>query len=209
MAAGITMLPGEQIILAQPANWIASLPDHNMSALTGEWLRRGVGGMKATEAVGGQLHLTTCRLVFRAHALNRLRGQVSVFLPTIRNVEDSSKRLMRQVTAYTDAGGVTFVVGKRERLMAAIVAARDKLTPEQTKQIVLDLEAHPEALGDQTKYSKLMHAVAIMSGTGGDIVGLITDPASLNTIANVLSLVGAGAEIAEDQLRHPPTDGPS
>lgn len=141
------------------------------------------------------------RLVFRSHALNRLRGQVSIFLPTIHFVTDTSKGLMKQITVHSASADTTFVVGKRRELMAAIDSARSALTPEAVADILPQLEARPELLGDQTTYSKLMNAIAIASASSGDIAGLLTDLASWNTIANVIGLAGAAAEIAEDQLR--------
>lgn len=61
------------------------------------------GGAEGGEAIGGKAHLTSYRLVFAAHSLNRLTGKHSIFLPNIRELRKgwTELRVTTETQEYT------------------------------------------------------------------------------------------------------------
>jgi hypothetical protein len=120
------LLPGEAVILTKNANAVIDVGAAGLSRFAYDDLMWAVG-MAGREAIGGRLHLTNYRLVFKAHALNRMRGRFSVFLPTVRRVGDASAGIVRRIEVLTGTQRFTFVVWGVPRTIAAIDQARAAL----------------------------------------------------------------------------------
>jgi hypothetical protein len=84
------LLPVEKLVLSKFANAIIKIEEHGLSQFFVDDLL-GLVGMQGKEAIGGKLHLTNYRLVFKAHFLNRVSGKFSIALPTIQSIKDTSR----------------------------------------------------------------------------------------------------------------------
>lgn len=137
-------LAGERVLLAQNAN-----------------LRVSPG-----EALGGRLQLTTHRLVFSAHPVNRIVGRLSLFLPTIAGLQDTSRFVAKRLAVETAGTGATeFVVWGIPKLIAAITAARKALPPAAAASILAELVARPDLLGPDVRFEPL---AALLRQSGFD-----------------------------------------
>ena len=94
------------------------------------------------------MHLTTYRLWFHAHAVNRLRGSFSIWLPTIQQVGDASSGVKRQVEVVTRSQRFTFVVWGVPKMIAAIDSARAAMDAQATARLVATARTNPGLLGD-------------------------------------------------------------
>src|SRR5689334_18257906 len=122
------LLPGENVVVSKAANAIIKVDEHGLSQFAFDQLMWTVG-MQGMEAIGGKLHLTNCRLIFKSHAVNRLTGKFSIFLPTIQEVQDISRFLVRKIAVVTKTQRFEFVIWGIPQLITAINTARNSLTP--------------------------------------------------------------------------------
>src|SRR5215208_3245432 len=108
-SSAVDLLPGEQVLESKASNAVVTLSDYGLSRFAFDkymW----VAGMKDKEAIGGTLALTSYRLVFQAHALNRLRGRYSIFLPAIMTLRDASFLWTRKIAVATPLTEFHFVL---------------------------------------------------------------------------------------------------
>ena len=104
------------------------------------------------EALGGRVHLTSLRLVFEAHPVNRVVGRASIFLPTITGLEDSSRMLAKSITVITTGPRVELVVWGVPALIQRILAARDALPADTSRRVLAELVAKPGLLGAEAGF---------------------------------------------------------
>jgi hypothetical protein len=131
--------PGEEHLLSKNANLVIRIKDHGLSQFAFDKYMFLVG-MKGKEALGGQVHLTSYRLLFKTHGLNRLRGKISVFLPNVAAVTNASWFIVRKVRVETQVQNHEFVMWGIPRFIAAVDQAKAKLGPqekERLKQLIL------------------------------------------------------------------------
>jgi len=86
--------------------------DHSLIGLKGHLFesKAAMVGLEDKEALGGMIYLTNYRLLHRSHFLNRERGTFSIFLPSIRNISDTSFGPNRNITIETDVLDFNFIV---------------------------------------------------------------------------------------------------
>jgi len=128
------LLPGETLIKSKGCNCIISVSEAGLTNLATDkymW----VVGMKGKEAIGGNIHLTNYRLLFKSHKLNRVTGEASIFLPAITDVQNSSRLIVRQMTVSTQATKSKFIIWGIPKLMAAIEQARSELMATDYSQL--------------------------------------------------------------------------
>lgn len=117
------LLAGERVLHSTLANLVVRPKDFGLSKFAfGDLL--WLAGMQDKEAIGGGLHLTTHRLVFKSHRLNRLRGSVSIFLPTIVDLRNSSFLLSRKLSLSTGFARVELITPQVDLLIERIGQAR-------------------------------------------------------------------------------------
>ncbi len=125
------LLAGEQILHSTLANLVVRPKDFGLGKFAfGDLL--WLAGMQDKEAIGGGLHLTTHRLVFKSHRLNRLRGSVSIFLPTIVDLRNSSLLLLRRLTVTTGFARIDLITPQVDQLIERIEQARSTSTVPST-----------------------------------------------------------------------------
>ena len=122
------LLEGEKLILSKNANAVIKRSDYDLNELTPgiDFLLRYFG-MNGTEAIGGRLHLTNYRLIFKSHPVNRVTGKFSVFLTTIKDVEDTSVFVSKKIAISTQTQRFEFVVWGIPQLIAAIESAKNNI----------------------------------------------------------------------------------
>jgi len=152
------LLTGEAVSFSKSVNLIIQVADAGLTRFAADHAMARVG-LKDQEGIGGRLHLTNYRLIFKAHAANRMHGSVSVFLPTIREVKNTSSGLKRQVDIVTGGQHFTFVVWGIPKLIAAIEAASGALTPADTARIADLAVAAPQLVSDGLVISTGIEAV--------------------------------------------------
>jgi hypothetical protein len=147
------LLAGENVILSKNANSIISLDQYGLSRFAFDQLMWAVG-MQGKEAVGGRLHLTNFRLIFKSHPVNRVTGKFSILLPTIQDVRNTSAFLTRKIEVITKMQRFEFVVWGIPELIEAIKAAQARLTPEQTQFLRQNAAAIYPKLGEGMRVFK-------------------------------------------------------
>jgi hypothetical protein len=141
------LLPDETVLLSKKANAIIKPDEHGLSRFAFDNLM-GTVGMAGKEAIGGNLHLTNYRVLFRAHAVNRLRGAFSIFLPTIRELRNASSGISRKVEIVTATQRYTYVVWGVAAVITAIDGARTALDPAAVERLTNLAAEHHAQLGD-------------------------------------------------------------
>jgi hypothetical protein len=132
------LLAGEQLLFSKNANLLIHPSDYGMIRLLGV----------DREALGGKLHLTNYRLVFASHGVNRVVGQMSIFLPEILEVSDESRGAVKRLRVKTETQKTDFIVWGIPSLIEQIEQARAGLSTGDMQIISEQLAARPETLGD-------------------------------------------------------------
>jgi hypothetical protein len=184
--ANPSLFNGERQILTKAANAIVRPDEHGLTRFFADQLM-GVVGMQGREAIGGHLHLTSYRLLFVAHAVNRLTGSFSIFLPTIREVADTSRFITKKITVSTQTQQYDFVVWGIPALLAAIETARAAATPA-------DRAAMREALASDARVLQQLQVNSLIEGINAALVGervraLSADPLAVSNVLNAAELL--------------------
>ena len=150
------LFPGESVIVTKGANFLFCLEEHKLRGL-------GVFGVDAEtrllnlpeghESIGGWLYLTNFRLFFRSHSVNRFKGTFSIFLPNVTEIKDISEFISKKLEVITPGYDYKFVAWGVPKLMIAIAAARDSLSPAQNEALRIAARNAPEKCGDGLKVS--------------------------------------------------------
>jgi hypothetical protein len=128
------LLPGERMILSKGANAIIRLDEYGLSRLPADQITRLIG-FAGKEGIGGKLHLTTHRLIFKSHRVNRVVGSFSIFLPTITGLHDRSRWIAKKVEVATRMQTFEFVAWGVPAFIAAVQAQAAQVTPAQAKEL--------------------------------------------------------------------------
>lgn len=140
------LLPGERPIQSKAANAVISMSEYGLEQ-RGYHGAMGLVGMKGQEAIGGKLHLTSYRLLFKSHGMNRATGSVSIYLPTITKLEDRSRFMARKIGVRTEATDSEFVAWGVPGLIQSIQAAADAVGPAERHAMLAEIDRHPERSG--------------------------------------------------------------
>jgi hypothetical protein len=184
------LLSGEKVVLSKGANAIIKIDEHGLSRFAFDQLMWTVG-MKGKEAIGGKLHLTNYRLIFKSHAVNRLKGKFSIFLPTIQDVKDVSFLITKKIAVMTQTQRFEFVVWGIPELISAIESTRNNLNPQQTEFLRTAAVANYQKCGEGLKIFRAMEAVNVGILTVQKIqkfVEMAQSPIEASSILNLLEL---------------------
>lgn len=99
--------------------------------------------MAGKEAIGGRLHITSVRLAFVAHPLNRLGGVFSVPLLQITHAATWRSRVSLAIEIVTPAASVRLVSWSRRAVLAALDCARGEFG--EADQSILLRHAVPDS----------------------------------------------------------------
>ncbi|MGY0067909.1 hypothetical protein ACWZEH_13980 [Streptomyces sp. QTS137] len=205
------LLPGEGLVLRKNANAVIDVREAGLSRFAFDGLM-GAVGMRGKEAIGGRVHLTNYRLVFRSHRVNRVRGTFSVFLPSVEKVANTSSGITRQVTVPTAMQDFTFVVWGVPKLIDTVDRSRagfdDARLPELAGLVLAEPWKVGEGLQGSARREPLGAGLDSVHGRGDDFSTIAAalarriDPRSAPTeVAGALQVVGLLTRAAG---RHPP-----
>jgi hypothetical protein len=119
----LNLLPDETIVMTSKANAVIVPSDYGLSQFASGQLL-GIIGMGNREAIGGHLHITTARLVFQAHAFNRLKGVLSIPIPSITSAQKYRSGLAVGIQIETLGSRMQFVNWSGEKVLTAIESVR-------------------------------------------------------------------------------------
>jgi|SRR6185312_311999 len=141
------LLPGETVLLGKSANAMIRVSELGLSRFAFDRVMVGAG-FGDVEAIGGKLYVTDCRVVFKSHAANRVRGAFSIFLPTVRDLRDTSAGLKRQLELGTATQRFTFVIWGVPKVIAAIEGARGRLDAAAVSRLAESATVNSARLGE-------------------------------------------------------------
>lgn len=174
--------PGEQHLLTKHANLVITIKEHGLSQFAFDKYM-GLIGMAGQEALGGQCHLTNYRLIFKTHGLNRLRGKISVFLPTVVSVQNTSWFIVRKVKVETQVQAHEMVMWGIPTFMNAVAAAQGQLGPKHREHIKTLIVKHPEAIGaglEKWVAIERLNKILLAMRKGADLTNDLADLANLD-----------------------------
>jgi hypothetical protein len=188
------LFAGERVLLSKAANSIIKINDYGLKRLPFDQLMPLVG-FQGKEAIGGKLHLTNYRIIFKSHSINRLRGKFSVFLPTIQDIRDTSQFISKKMAVIPQTQTFEFVIWGIPALMKEINSAVQLLTPEQNDLIKSIAIADYKKLGEGLELSELLDKIVRNGPDVADkILGIAQNPISLAGALNLLELLRLATE---------------
>jgi hypothetical protein len=144
-------------------------------------------------------------VLFKSHAVNRARGAFSVFLPTVRDLRDTSAGIKRQLELATATQRFTFVIWGIPKVIAAIEDARARLDPAAVSRLAESATAHSARLGEGLQTAAGLEAVNRFL-TGFTHPGTGAAPAEPGALAQA-GLSGAGRQHRDGSERGNPAGG--
>lgn len=175
------LLPGERLVITKPANAMIRRDDYGLSALPGEHALKLLG-YAGQEALGGKLHLTNYRLLFKSHRVNRVVGAFSIYLPTITGLNDRSRWLAKKLEVVTRMQSFEFVVWGLPAFIRTIQAQSAQVTVTQARELAIAAQAGGEMGRNQT-FLKDAAMFAL------DALAVVQNPLDAANLLNLLDLV--------------------
>ena len=172
------LLPGERLINSKLANLVIRPRDFGLDDFAFDGLL-WVVGMKKKESLGGALHLTNYRLIFKSHRYNRIRGMTSIFLPTIERLENRTVLVFRKLAVTTGSAKVEFVVADVNEVVAQFEAAQGQLDPETLDQLQSHVQDFPEKCSEELAPWSAINKLNRLFNFGKkatDIASAVTNP---------------------------------
>lgn len=183
------LLNGEQIAVSKAANAVIKLSDYGLKRLPYDGLMNLIG-FKGKEAVGGKLHLTNFRLVFKAHPINRVQGKFSVFLPAIIQFRNSSSFLTKRLEIRTELQIFEFVVWGVDEFIRAATNRQLALTNQQKAALQETVRTKPAQFISDTHVSSVVNNVAMnLTEIAKKAAEIATNPLDLSAAMSVLELI--------------------
>ncbi|MEL6988661.1 MAG: hypothetical protein AAGK97_12630, partial [Bacteroidota bacterium] len=100
-------------------------------------------GMKNKEAIGSRIYLTNYRIIFKSHQFNRLKGRLSIFLPTINELRDSSFFITKKLSVGTTSSTIEFILEDVPHFIKTVKQQKVALTMEMIVSLQQDATAFP------------------------------------------------------------------
>ena len=173
-----TLLPGEKIVLPIGANLVIKPKEFDLREFAfGDLL--AVVGMKNKESLGGRLYLTNYRLIFKSHNFNRLKGMVSIFLPTIQSAKNSSYFIVKKLTLATTNSKVELIIDDVDDIINAILNQKNQFNIASIKELQNMVIQYPEKSSNGLKKWDAINTInnIALLGTGAEQgLQLFTNP---------------------------------
>jgi hypothetical protein len=184
------LLPGEELLLSKPTNAVIRPSEYGLERFPFDKYLPLVG-MDGREAIGGKLHLTNYRLLFKAHGMNRVKGEFSVFLPTIRDTADASHRVTRKVRIETPSQQYEFVIWGITKFLAALTERRSRLGETEREELLAAIQAHPEVVSDDLEVNRSVDLLIRRSATTLQALKTAPGRGVASTLVNLADLLGS------------------
>lgn len=136
------LLPGERHVKSKLANMVVSVRESGLSRFAFDDYM-GLIGMKGREAIGGRIHLTNYRIIFKSHFFNRVRGKHSVFLPNVVAASATFNNLIVE----TSVQRFEFVMWFKRAFLASINDQKSCMTSNELEMLRTAIVSHPQAVG--------------------------------------------------------------
>lgn len=203
------LMEGEHVVLDKAANSIIKLSDYGLKRLPYDHLQNLIG-FKGKEAVGGQLHLTNFRLVFKSHPVNRVQGKFSIFLPSVTGLRNTSPNfLMKRLEVQTELQIFEFVVWGVDEFIRATNSQQQALTREQTIALAKAVRKTPAKFLTDTQVSQFVNHIAMnMHELAAKAAEIAANPLELSAFINVLEIVKILVEKEEEEEPAAPAPAP-
>ena len=184
------LLEGEQASLSKAANAVIKLSDYGLKNLPYDQLMNLVG-FKNKEAVGGKLHLTNYRLVFKAHPINRVQGKFSIFLPALTGLKNTSPNfLTKRLEVRTELQVFEFVVWGVDDFIRSATERQQALTRQQKTALRKAVLAKPAQFISDTHVSQVVNNVSMkLPELAKKVVEITTNPLDVSAAINVLEII--------------------
>jgi hypothetical protein len=189
MADAGQLLPGETLVASNRANALVLPTDYGLSRFPFDQYM-GLIGMKGSEAVGGSLYLTSMRLIFQSHSINRLKGRFSIFFPSISAATDVSHLITRKVRIDTASQSYEFIMWGIPAFLSALESQRATFASPNIDQLMQEIAACPDAVGDGLEVSRGIDALVTGSANLADIIQKANKGAGLiSSLINLADLL--------------------
>lgn len=146
------LFKGERVVMERKANAIIDFKDFGMKKIKYSPFRKH-------EAIGGKLYVTNYRLIFKSHAINRVRGMYSILLPTIQFVKDASVLVVKKIEVLSKDNTYIFVVWGIKELLEEIERVKSNLSVEEKMWLENIRESDEEKCGEGLKRFKEMEEI--------------------------------------------------
>jgi hypothetical protein len=177
---GPDLMPGERPVSSHLANLAIRRDEYGLGPFP-------VAGaiLADNESIGGKLHLTSRRLVFAAHSVNRLKGSLTIFLPAVVSVGFTRVLLRRHIAVATENRTYRFLVWGPDAVAAAIERARQALSPADVAELRswltggnqdLELNRTANAIAEVARLGLALHR-------GGGLLSGLSAQEALNWLA--------------------------
>jgi hypothetical protein len=190
------LLSDERIVLTKRTNAVIQPTDYGLGQFPFDQYFDLVG-LKGRESIGGKLHLTTARLVFKSHPINRVTGTFSIFLPTIASATDASFGINRKVAIHTESQQYEFVLWGIDAFVKALSTQQATLTDTASRDLWESVSAHPEVIGNGLQVSEVVSTLVTRLARGEQVLAdlvkiaqVVSDPlGALSSLLNLLDLI--------------------
>lgn len=159
------LLEGEDIVKSFHANLVVKPKEFGLGKFPFDDLLWTVG-MKDKEAIGGKVHLTNYRLIFKSHKHNRLRGKVSIFLSTIADITDSSYFVTKKATVKTASSKLDLVIFEIEELIELIDKQQQVFNAQMIETLKEEISKQPAKICDGLEKWKALEVLSNMALAG-------------------------------------------
>ncbi len=180
------LFTGEKVLISKNANSVIKLNDFSLKGLSNSIEKAmTIIGFAGKEAIGGQLHLTNYRLIFKSHPANRVKGKFSIFLNTIKSVKDTSILISKKIEVLTISQKYEFVIWGIPNFMNELESAKQTLDNDKLKYITEMITKDYKKIGQGLEHFKELD---ILLRAMPKITEVIQDPLSLSSIVNVYEI---------------------
>ncbi len=177
---------GEKVLISKNANSVIKLNDFGLKGLSNSIEKAmTIIGFAGKEAIGGQLHLTNYRLIFKSHPANRVKGKFSIFLNTIKSVKDTSILISKKIEVLTISQKYEFVIWGVPNFINELESAKQTLDKDKLKYITEMITKDYKKIGQGFEHFKELD---ILLRAMPKITEVIQDPLSLSSIVNVYEI---------------------
>jgi hypothetical protein len=132
----INFVRGERQLYRGAANAIITPAEYGLSQFAFNQLMPLVG-LAGREAIGGRLVVTSIRVLFEAHAVNRVKGILSTPLPVIQEMRRCRFGLGIGLDFITPVSKQRYVTWSRSKIISAVNQAQADFGPDQEAQLAL------------------------------------------------------------------------
>ena len=172
------LIEGEKIILSEPANLVIKPKDFKLKNFAFDSLLWTVG-MKDKEALGGKLHITNYRLIFKSHKINRIKGDFSIFLPTVKTTRDLELLFMKKIILETYSSKIEVVIDNPKSICKLIDDQKGNLNQQMIQKIKDLIVQNPEKCSNSLKPWKtfnVLNNIYLVGDKGNEVLDFIKSP---------------------------------